>query len=70
MAAGSLEELPSNHAPNFAPVIHPTLRTGIETLLTAAGLWLTNTKDDDVSGAGRSHPSIVTSDDAALVADR
>jgi len=70
MAAGRLEELPSNHAPNFAPVIHPTLRTGIETLLTAGGLWLTNTKDDDVSGAGRSHPSIVTSDDAALVADR
>jgi amidohydrolase len=44
MAAGKLEELPSNHAPDFAPVIHPTLRTGIETMLTAAGLWLANTK--------------------------
>jgi amidohydrolase len=44
MAAGKLEELPSNHAPDFAPVIHPTLRTGIETMLTAAALWLADTK--------------------------
>ena len=29
-----------NHAPNFAPVIDPTLQTGIETMLTAAGAWL------------------------------
>jgi amidohydrolase len=42
MAAGKPEDLPSNHAPDFAPVIHPTLRTGIETMLTAAGLWLTD----------------------------
>ena len=26
-AAGKLDELPANHAPNFAPVIDPTLRT-------------------------------------------
>jgi amidohydrolase len=38
--AGTVDELPSNHAPNFAPVIEPTLRTGVETLLTAAGVWL------------------------------
>jgi metal-dependent amidase/aminoacylase/carboxypeptidase family protein len=38
--ARTLDELPSNHAPNFAPVIEPTLRTGVETLLTAAGVWL------------------------------
>jgi len=38
--AGTVDELPSNHAPNFAPVIEPTLRTGIETLLTAACVWL------------------------------
>jgi amidohydrolase len=44
MTAGRLEELPCNHAPDFAPVIHPTLRTGIETMLTAAGLWLADTK--------------------------
>jgi amidohydrolase len=42
MAGGKLEELPGNHAPNFAPVIHPTLRAGIEAMLTAAGLWLTD----------------------------
>jgi amidohydrolase len=44
MAAGKPEELPSNHAPDFAPIINPTLRTGIETMLAAAGLWLANTK--------------------------
>ncbi|MDR3532210.1 MAG: amidohydrolase [Rhodopila sp.] len=38
--AGKLDELPANHAPNFAPVIHPTLRTGVEAMLTAAGAWL------------------------------
>lgn len=38
--AGMVDELPSNHAPNFAPVIEPTLRTGVETLVTAAGVWL------------------------------
>jgi hippurate hydrolase len=36
----SLNELPSNHSPEFAPVINPTLRTGIEAMLTAAGAWL------------------------------
>ncbi|MCB5945846.1 amidohydrolase [Acidocella sp. KAb 2-4] len=39
-AAGKLDELPANHAPNFAPVIDPTLRTGIETMLAAAAAWL------------------------------
>jgi hippurate hydrolase len=38
--AGTLDELPSNHSPIFAPVIVPTLRTGVEALLTAAGVWL------------------------------
>lgn len=38
--AGSLNELPSNHSPEFAPVINPTLRTGIEGMLAAAGAWL------------------------------
>jgi hippurate hydrolase len=39
-AAGTVDELPANHAPNFAPVIDPTLRTGIATMLAAAGAWL------------------------------
>jgi hippurate hydrolase len=38
--AGRLEELPTNHNPRFAPVINPTLETGVETLLAAAGAWL------------------------------
>jgi amidohydrolase len=38
--AGKLDEIPANHAPDFAPVINPTLRTGIEAMLAAAGAWL------------------------------
>jgi amidohydrolase len=40
-AAGRLAELPTNHNPRFAPVLHPTLETGVETLVAAAGAWLT-----------------------------
>ena len=40
--AGRLNELPSNHSPQFAPVLNPTLRIGIEAMLTAAGPWLAN----------------------------
>src|SRR5579864_8533882 len=31
-AAGKLNELPVNHSPQFAPVLHPTLETGVEAL--------------------------------------
>ena len=34
-----LNELPVNHSPLFAPVIHPTLKTGVETLVVAAQAW-------------------------------
>jgi hippurate hydrolase len=37
---GRLTELPTNHNPRFAPVLHPTLETGIETLVTGACAWL------------------------------
>jgi amidohydrolase len=37
---GRLGELPTNHNPRFAPVIHPTLETGVETLIVAAQAWL------------------------------
>jgi hippurate hydrolase len=37
---GKLGELPTNHSPYFAPVIHPTLEAGVEALLSAAGAWL------------------------------
>jgi hippurate hydrolase len=39
-AEGTLEHLPGPHSPFWAPVLHPTLETGIETMLTAAGIWL------------------------------
>ena len=39
-AAGRLNELPVNHSPLFAPVIHPTLATGVETLVVSARAWL------------------------------
>ena len=39
-AANRLNELPVNHSPKFAPVIHPSLRTGVETLLVATRAWL------------------------------
>ena len=39
-AANRLNELPVNHSPKFAPVIHPTLRTGVEALVVATEAWL------------------------------
>ncbi|MCK1480571.1 amidohydrolase [Bradyrhizobium sp. 197] len=39
-AANRLNELPVNHSPKFAPVLHPTLRTGVETLVVATRAWL------------------------------
>jgi amidohydrolase len=38
--SGRINELPVNHSPKFAPVIHPTLRTGVETLVVATQEWL------------------------------
>src|ERR1700741_720145 len=38
--AGRLNEIPTNHNPRFAPVIHPTLQTGVEALMVAARAWL------------------------------
>jgi amidohydrolase len=35
-----LNELPVNHSPKFAPVMHPTLRTGVEALVVATRAWL------------------------------
>lgn len=40
-AENRLNELPVNHSPKFAPVIHPTLETGVEALVVAAKAWLT-----------------------------
>jgi amidohydrolase len=38
--AGRLNDLPTNHNPRFAPVIQPTLHTGVETLVVATRAWL------------------------------
>jgi len=32
--------IPSNHSPKFAPVINPTLKTGLQAMMTAAVAWL------------------------------
>ncbi|MEY9850008.1 amidohydrolase [Streptacidiphilus sp. MAP5-3] len=37
---GRLDELPGNHSPFFAPVVEPTLTTGVEALTIAALTWL------------------------------
>lgn len=37
---GTLNQLPVNHSPQFAPVIHPTLETGVEAMVVAALVWL------------------------------
>jgi amidohydrolase len=40
-AAGTVDrDIPSNHSPLFAPVIHPTLETGVKALEVAARTWL------------------------------
>ncbi len=38
--AGGLGDLTTNHSPKFLPPLPPTLRTGTETLTTAALAWL------------------------------
>ncbi|OON72168.1 amidohydrolase [Streptomyces tsukubensis] len=40
MASGTHETLPGNHSPEFAPVLEPTLETGVEALVTGALAWL------------------------------
>ncbi len=39
-AEKQVNKIPSNHSPKFAPVIHPTLETGLHAMLTAASAWL------------------------------
>ncbi len=37
---GTVSALPTNHNPRFAPVLHPTLETGVKALVVAAHEWL------------------------------
>jgi hippurate hydrolase len=39
-AEGTLNRIPSNHSPRFAPVLEPTLETGLQAMLSAASAWL------------------------------
>src|SRR5579862_5990003 len=39
--SGTIADLPTNHNPRFAPVIHPTLEAGVEALVVASQAWLT-----------------------------
>lgn len=38
--AANINKIPSNHSSQFLPQIHPTLQTGLETMLVAALAWL------------------------------
>jgi len=38
--AGRVREIPTNHNPGFAPVLHPTLETGVATMVVGAHTWL------------------------------
>lgn len=38
--ANRVNAIPSNHSPRFAPVIDPTLKAGLQAMLTAASVWL------------------------------
>jgi hippurate hydrolase len=38
--AGRINDIPVNHSPLFAPILHPTLETGVEALVVAARAWL------------------------------
>ncbi len=39
-ATGKIADIPTNHNPRFAPVIHPTLEAGVETMVVASQAWL------------------------------
>ncbi|WP_406502856.1 amidohydrolase [Streptomyces sp. NBC_01602] len=43
---GRPESLPTNHSPHFAPVIEPTLSTGVQALVVAAQTWLSQPEQD------------------------
>ena len=38
--AGRIQDIPTNHNPRFAPVLHPTLEAGVEAMVVAAQAWL------------------------------
>ncbi|WP_250515548.1 amidohydrolase [Caballeronia sp. INDeC2] len=37
---GTVNHIPGNHSSRFAPALHPTLATGVETMMAASSVWL------------------------------
>jgi hippurate hydrolase len=52
-----MAQLPSNHSPVFAPVIEPTLTTGVAALVAAARTWLPPSEAAPVSPARTATPA-------------
>jgi len=48
-ANNEVNKLPSNHSPFFAPVLHPTLETGVETMVVGALAWLAQAERPSIS---------------------
>lgn len=46
MQEGAVGQLPGPHSPFWAPALYPTLQTGIETMLAAAGVWLAKESEE------------------------
>jgi len=40
VSSGDINQVPSNHSSRFAPQLHPTLQTGLETMVVGALTWL------------------------------
>jgi hippurate hydrolase len=40
VSSANINQIPSNHSSKFDPQIHPTLQTGLETMLVGALAWL------------------------------
>lgn len=38
--SGTIADIPTNHNPRFAPVLHPTLQAGVEAMVVASLAWL------------------------------
>ena len=55
-AEGTINQIPSNHSPRFAPVLDPTLKIGMQAMLTAASAWLCASDAGVAPGKSRIRP--------------
>lgn len=57
-AAGRVnEDIPSNHSPSYAPVLEPTLSSGVRAMLAAARTWLGSPAGPVSVAAAQLHPA-------------